>query len=273
MPIVEAYLVIEEEGNSSSDDLPLPTAVVVQGGHDTVYEAPPLEPELPWWNQMRIKVLMVIICVLLLTAASLAAAAGLGTFSRPTADSDNTKATTITTTTPTMSPTATTPTNLALQGVATQSSTGDGGNGGGLGEAKRAIDGNTDGIYANGSVTHTQGSDKSWWMVDLGADKHHTIKSVYIYNRLDCCMDRLPAADVQVLDSFDNIITFHTIGAGDIRSVYSFDFGGVQGRYVRIQKICVNVTGSCDYLHLDLAEVEVMGFSAAPSPTPVPIHR
>jgi len=45
VPIVEAYLVIEEEG---SDDLPHPTAVVTPGGHDTVYEATPLEPELPW---------------------------------------------------------------------------------------------------------------------------------------------------------------------------------------------------------------------------------
>jgi surface protein len=158
-------------------------------------------------------------------------------------------------------PTPVGPTNIALQGVATQSSTGDFSDEGGVGEAKRAIDGNRNGNYAYGSVSHTDFSSVTlWWMVDLGADKQHTITSVSIYNRIDCCMERLPVAEVQVLNSFGNIITLQTIGAGDVRSVYSFDFGGVQGRYVRIMKICA---GFCDYLHL--AEVEVMGFSSAPA--------
>jgi surface protein len=39
------------------------------GGHDTVYEATPLEPELPWWKQRRTKVFMVINFVLVLIAA------------------------------------------------------------------------------------------------------------------------------------------------------------------------------------------------------------
>jgi hypothetical protein len=103
VPILEAYLVIEDEG---SGDFHL-TAVVTPDGHDTVYEATPLEPELPWWKQRRTKVFMVIICLLLLTTASLAAAAGLGTFSRSTADTENNTAettTSITTRTPTLSP-------------------------------------------------------------------------------------------------------------------------------------------------------------------------
>jgi surface protein len=64
--ILEAYLVDEW-----SDD----------GANDTVYEATPLVPELPWWNQMRTKILLVIICALFT-----ASAAGLGVaFTRPTA--------------------------------------------------------------------------------------------------------------------------------------------------------------------------------------------
>jgi hypothetical protein len=137
--------------------------------------------------------------------------------------------------------------NLALQGVATQSSTCYGG------EASRAIDGNTDGNWRAGSMQHTC-SGTNWWKVDLGADKQHTITSVSIYNRSDCCNNRLTDADVQVLDSFENIVAFQTIEAGDVQAVYNFDFGGVQGRYVRYKK---NSSGA-----FNIAEVEVMGFSS-----------
>ena len=137
--------------------------------------------------------------------------------------------------------------NLALQGVATQSTTCYGG------EASRAIDGNTDGNWKSGSVQHTC-SGVNWWMVDLAADKQHTITSVLIYNRSDCCNNRIQDMDVQILDEFDNIVAFQTIEGGDVRSVYEFDFGGVQGEKVRLQK---KVSGA-----FNIAEVEVMGFSS-----------
>lgn len=61
----------EEEG---TDDTPQTAVaavpVVTPGGHDTVYEATPVEL---WWKQMQTKVLLAIICIL--TAAL---AAGLG---------------------------------------------------------------------------------------------------------------------------------------------------------------------------------------------------
>ena len=158
----------------------------------------------------------------------------------------------------TVSPTAqpteavTTPTqpvymNLALEGAATQSTTCYGG------YASRAIDGNTDGTWGNKSVTHTC-SGVNWWMVDLGADKQHTITSVRIYNRSDCCDDRLTDMLVQVLDQSDNIVAFQTIAADDVQLQYNFDFGGVQGRYVRLKR---NISGQ-----FNIAEVEVMGFSS-----------
>eukprot|EP00984_Skeletonema_dohrnii_P002063 scaffold690_cov76-Skeletonema_dohrnii-CCMP3373.AAC.3 len=66
-PIIEAYLV-EDEGGSGGASWP----------RYSVYEATPLEPELPWWKQRRAKVFMVINCILIT-----ALAVGLGaTFSR-----------------------------------------------------------------------------------------------------------------------------------------------------------------------------------------------
>jgi surface protein len=96
LPILDAYLV-EEEGPQTavvatpSPDIP----VVTSGGHDTVYEATPLEPELPWWKQRRTKVIVVINCVLI---AAIALAVGLGVaFSLP---SSNNTGNTITATAP-----------------------------------------------------------------------------------------------------------------------------------------------------------------------------
>jgi F5/8 type C domain len=52
-----------------------------------------------------------------------------------------------------------------------------------------AVDGNTDGIFANGSTTHTELQQGPWWEVDLGAERD--ISSIEIWNRTDCCGVRL----------------------------------------------------------------------------------
>ena len=72
--------------------------------------------------------------------------------------------------------------NIALGGIATQSSEGWGGAPG------RAIDGNTDGFWATGTTTHTNGAP-SWWGVDL-LDTYD-IDTIRLWNRLDCCSERL----------------------------------------------------------------------------------
>jgi len=54
--------------------------------------------------------------------------------------------------------------NLALNKTATMSSTGWGGT------ASRAVDGNTDGVWDNGSVAHTGKQANPWWEVDLGEE-------------------------------------------------------------------------------------------------------
>ncbi|MEV6524469.1 alpha-L-fucosidase [Longispora sp. NPDC051575] len=77
-------------------------------------------------------------------------------------------------------------TNLAYGRPATQSSTAWGG------DAGRAVDGNTGGAWAAGSVTHT--SDPAteanpWWQVDLGSSR--PLGTVHLFNRTDCCANRL----------------------------------------------------------------------------------
>ncbi len=100
------------------------------------------------------------------------------------------------------------PLRLLSKGATTsQSSTRTAG-----GESSRAVDGNTDGAFASNSCTHTNTEPNPWWMVDLAAayaiDKvvatsPHTPSSqlqhrttgaswqVVLYNRQDCCSERL----------------------------------------------------------------------------------
>ena len=67
--------------------------------------------------------------------------------------------------------------NIALGKTATQSSTTH------SGAASRAVDGNTDGKWKNGSVTHTASGIGQWWEVNLGG--LYSISSMKIFNRTD----------------------------------------------------------------------------------------
>lgn len=79
--------------------------------------------------------------------------------------------------------------------TATQSSTTHGGS------ASRAIDGNTSPNWGDGSCTHTDyKKDKPYWQVTLPAG--YTITAVKIYNRADCCTDRILNIKVKV-DSYE----------------------------------------------------------------------
>ena len=84
--------------------------------------------------------------------------------------------------------------NIARRGTATQSTIGV------EGEAKRANDGNTKGAFHLNSTTHTNGAeDMPWWEVDLG--QMQPIDAVTIWNRTDCCVERLNGFVVLVLDA------------------------------------------------------------------------
>ncbi|MBI5689374.1 MAG: DUF1553 domain-containing protein [Verrucomicrobia bacterium] len=65
--------------------------------------------------------------------------------------------------------------NLAATGTAKQSSTAEGA------EARRAIDGNTDGDILIGSVSQTAAGDSPWWELDLGSPQ--PLERVVIWGR------------------------------------------------------------------------------------------
>ncbi len=168
--------------------------------------------------------------------------------------------------TPTVVPTPTpTPSvNLAFAKETIQSSTGF------SGDSSRAVDGDTSGLYREGSVTHTNTELNPWWQVDLS--KVESISHINIYNRTDsCCSSRLADFYVLVSDSeFDSSDLATTLAQSNVSSYYVGDSVAVSmvvnidrtGRYVRVQ-----LNG--DSNPLSLAEVEVM--SAGDTPTPPPV--
>lgn len=130
--------------------------------------------------------------------------------------------------------------NIALNKSASQNSIYAGGSAG------LAVDGNTDGNYTNGSVTHTGCGSNDWWRVDLGAN--YNVGDIKIFNRTDCCADRLEDYNVKVLNGSLSQVwsSFQDSPAG---SPSIINAGGATGRYVEIQK----TTSGC----LNIAEVEV----------------
>src|SRR5260370_113820 len=148
------------------------------------------------------------------------------------------------------------PRSLAERKTATQSSTAPYGPGTG---ASSAVDGNTDGNFSDGSVTHTNFDSNAWWQVDLGASA--AVSSISIWNRTDCCSDRLSDYWVFVSDTpFGPSDTPATLQSR-ARTWSSHQTGfpnpsititpSAEGRYVRVQLSGTN--------YLSLAEVQVFG--------------
>jgi|GEM_PF-2020919 len=148
--------------------------------------------------------------------------------------------------------------NVALNKTTKQSGTSSGG------VSSRAVDGNTDGNWNNGSVTHTTWNSSAWWEVDLGAS--YTLTEIKIYNRTDCCGTRLNNAAVLVSTSAfperaltpTEITTYRKGTIGTAQAINTFSLSGTSGRYVRIQL----VGGE----YLSLAEVQVTDNSATGNP-------
>lgn len=132
--------------------------------------------------------------------------------------------------------------NLALSGTATQSSTDY------EGVPERAIDGNTNGNWAGGSVTHTGHTDSvKWWQVDLGAEK--VIDDIVVYNRIGYS-DRLNDITVEVINAQGDIVFSKFFGTPPNYSVTA-DAGDVVGQIVKVWKTSEH--------GMTLAEVEVYG--------------
>lgn len=133
------------------------------------------------------------------------------------------------------------PPNLALRKPATQSSDYLGA------VAGRAVDGNSDGNYQAGSVTHTTPSAQPWWQVDLGAVQG--LREVVLYNRTDAGPERLSNFEIKVSsDGTTWTKVAELAGTAPPRSAYPIN---ANGRYVRVQLRGTNP--------LSLAEVEVYG--------------
>ncbi|MGB7347595.1 MAG: DUF1553 domain-containing protein, partial [Pirellulaceae bacterium] len=91
--------------------------------------------------------------------------------------------------------------NISLTGKAKQSSTGFGG------EVKHINDGNTDGDFKKGSVTHTEGQDDPWIEIDFGGLQ--PIDSIVIWNRTDggeSIIQRLAGYRVELLDDSRKVV-------------------------------------------------------------------
>ena len=143
-------------------------------------------------------------------------------------------------------------TNLALSGTASQSSTDFGG------VASRAIDGDTNGVYGGGSITHTANESGAWWRVDLGDT--YALDSIILWNRTDCCVERLSNFRVSVLDASMNSVTHSDHFTDDGGNPGSQDYEitlppGTQGRHVEVRKLGADRSGN---FYLSLAEVEVI---------------
>ncbi|MFI6812417.1 alpha-L-fucosidase [Nonomuraea sp. NPDC050328] len=128
--------------------------------------------------------------------------------------------------------------------------------------ASRAVDGNTDGAFWAGSVSHTaEPARQAWWQVDLGAAA--SLDSVEIWNRTDCCADRLrdywviaseqpiTADGLEEARSAPGVTAVHVREQAGRPSTVKLP-AGTTGRYVRIQL-------ASETHPLTLAEVRVRG--------------
>ena len=149
---------------------------------------------------------------------------------------------------------------MALQKNASQSTTVYGG------VASCAVDGNRDGTWAGASITHTSESDpntQAWWQVDLGTEV--PIHFIRLYNRTDCCSDRLVNFHIFVSSTpFTSDSVAGSQMQPGVSDFYSSRVSGnphhagiyKSGRYIRIQLAQKGVP-------LNLAEVEVYKMEGA----------
>lgn len=103
--------------------------------------------------------------------------------------------------------------NVAQGKTATQSSTEN------SAVASRAVDGNTSGIYADNSITHTGLEQEAWLQVDLG--QSYTISSIIVWNRKEGLEHRLRGFYLFVSDSpFTDATLYNTYTQSGVSHYY-----------------------------------------------------
>jgi hypothetical protein len=114
------------------------------------------------------------------------------------------------------------------------------------------VDGNSNGHWNGGSVTHTEYNFQAWWQVDLQSAQ--SIGTVKLFNRTDCCSDRLSNFRLRVSADGQSWQDFQHPGVAAPQVTFTVN---LTARYVRVE---LNGTN-----YLSLAEVEVY----APAPPPL----
>ena len=132
------------------------------------------------------------------------------------------------------------PVNLAFGQPATQSSTfrDDA-----RWAASAAVDGNTSGANANRSITHTAGVGAAWWQVDLGATAN--ISSIDLWNRTDCCTERLNNITVFISNTDMSGRTLAELQADPTVTAYTVD--GILG-----ETTTIDTTASGQFVRIEL---------------------
>jgi len=85
--------------------------------------------------------------------------------------------------------------------------------------AAKAIDGKTSGMFSEGSVTSTEPGSFVWWELDLGADQE--ITKIVIYNRTDCCAERINPAHIALRNNTEKIVWQGNIESTQSRYVFN----------------------------------------------------
>lgn len=144
----------------------------------------------------------------------------------------------------------TAPVNVALGKPATQAGTFDSNT-----PASKAVNGDTTSTYSS-DISHTSPSNPTaWWEVDLGAE--YNISSVVVFNRADCCRERLTDYWVDISNtSGGSGSSYH--GTSYPNPSTAFNTTGASGRYVRVRLSGSSANDSGGYF-LHLGEVQVFG--------------
>ncbi|XP_033123934.1 fucolectin-6-like [Anneissia japonica] len=105
------------------------------------------------------------------------------------------------------------------------------------------------------SCTHTKNQADNWWKVDLG--KHFKIKYVRLYNRQDCCKERLNGATIRVGNSTTGLLSNPQCGV--VVNIADINNSNVISRQCTPETIGRYVSVSLSHDYLSLCEVEVWG--------------
>jgi len=129
--------------------------------------------------------------------------------------------------------------------------------------ASLAVDGNVDGDVLNGSVSVTQLNTNAWLDIDL--DSTENLDHIVLWNRTDCCGDRLqnywifisdkPFSATDTMEKIQKSKGVKAIRGGIANPSFTTTAPLGVGRYVRIQ--FDGSLRSADEAYLQLAEVEV----------------